>query len=118
NEVEIYFQPQKDKKQFVQFMINPNGLGHAILHTGNSKDVNWNPKWRYAAYRVNNGWGVEIFMPWASLFVHHKPNPGAKAYMDFFRNYVTSSGSIQTAWIPTNGPFAQPVKFGLVNFGK
>ena len=114
--VEVFLLPTSKMDTFMQFSVNPNGLGKELIHRGDQgTDLNWKTAWKYAAAKGADGWNVEIFIPWDSLGLSKAPTPGTEWNADFFRERY-SSGSELSAWAPTGAGFAQPTKFGQIKF--
>lgn len=114
--VEIYLAPNGNFDSYMQFMVNPNGVGKSVIKRGDQgTDLNWNPKWQYAAHKTDKSWRVEIRIPWATLGYQKVPDAGTQWRGDFFRERATSQSEL-SAWSPTGAGFANPMKFGRLQF--
>jgi len=115
--VEIFLMPAGRLDSYVQFAVNPNGIGKAIIKRGDlGTDMNWQPEWKYAAHKTADSWTVEVFIPWASLGLKTPPPSGAEWYANFFRERWTGQFEL-SGWSPTISPFfANPTKFGRIQF--
>ena len=114
--IEAFLLPTSKMDTYMQFSVNPDGLGKEIIKRGDQGiDLNWKTNWQYAAARNADNWCVEIFIPWGSLGLTGAPAPGTEWNADFFRERYTN-GTELSAWAPTGAGFAQPGKFGQLKF--
>ena len=115
--VEVFLMPTGRLDSYVQFSVNPNGIGKAIIKRGDlGTDMNWQPEWKYVAHKAADSWSVEILIPWASLGLKTPPPAGTTWYADFFRERWTGQSEF-SGWSPTISPFfANPTKFGRIQF--
>ena len=114
--VEIFLVPTDGLDSYVQFSVNPNGIGKPIIKRGDrGTDMNWQPDWKYAANKVSDSWSVEVLIPWTSLGLTGAPSSGTEWYANFFRERVTGQTEL-SGWSPTGSGFANPTKFGRIQF--
>ncbi|MHB9138094.1 MAG: DUF4838 domain-containing protein [Victivallaceae bacterium] len=115
---EVFLLPAPQMDSHVQFSVNPGGLGKAVIKRGDrGSDMNWNPAWKYAAFKGKDFWSVEIFIPWECLDLKEMPSPDTSWLADFFRERYTGK-SENSGWSPTGSGFAQPLMFGKIKFAK
>jgi len=115
---EIFLLPTSQMDSHVQFSVNPGGLGRAIIkRADHGSDMNWNPAWKYAAFKGKDFWSVEIFIPWESLDLKEMPKPDTRWTANFFRERYTGKSEL-SGWSPTGSGFAQPLMFGKIRFAK
>ena len=115
---EVFVAPSGGDGGFYQFLVNADGVGLALAHRGDTGvDAGWRPVWQRAGTRDEEGWSVEMTIPWASLDVASIPQPGDMWLVDFFRERYTGEQE-NSAWAPTGGIFAQPHLFGRLVFSR
>ncbi|MGL4630310.1 MAG: carbohydrate-binding family 9-like protein, partial [Leadbetterella sp.] len=115
--VELFFNPSGSKDEYFQFVVNPNGLGKAIVKKGDvGFDKTYDPKWKYTAIKGKTFWTVQIFIPWEDL--GGKPKDGDSWGANFYRTKWKPDYKEYLAWAPTGTKlFAMPELFGKINFG-
>lgn len=114
--VEFFCSPSGADQEFCQFLVNPNGVGRAILMRGDKgEDPAWAPAWTWAAAREGGAWSVEMRIPFTALGLDPAKLAQTTPLVGFFRERYTDKPGL-LAWIPTGGGFAQPLKFGRLRF--
>lgn len=113
---EVFIAPAGGDGGYYQFLVNPHGSRGWRAHRGDTGvDASWKPEWHCGASMGDDGWGVELFIPWTALDLRSGPTPGDLWRGAFYRKRYTGSGS-ESAWSPTGGVFAQPHLFGRLTF--
>lgn len=100
---------------YLHFSINPDGLSRVIRAKGDQGVIFFKSSWQYAAYKDNDHWSAEMFIPWRDILSGDDIPQYLKA--NFCRERFTCKTEL-SAWAPTNGPFAQVARFGLLKFIK
>lgn len=67
--VSIYIDPYLDRTTGYNFRVNPHGVqeDHFIASDGNNRDRDWDAVWDAEVSRDENGWYVEVRIPFSSV---------------------------------------------------
>lgn len=115
--VEFFFYPGHDTTTFVQYSVNPDNLGRVVCQRGDQGiDNTFAPAWRSAAVRRDDGWNVEMFIPWQGLLLDGEPTAGSAFYVNFFRERYAGGRTELSGWSPTGSSFNTPARFGRMLF--
>ncbi|MDD5706046.1 MAG: DUF4838 domain-containing protein [Kiritimatiellae bacterium] len=110
--VELFLMPSTaGGNEWFHFSVNPNGIGRALR----GPSENWKKEWRHAAARTNDRWTAELFIPWASVGTGAVPKNDEEWRGNFGRERYPGKFEV-TAWSPTGGGFAAPMRFGRLRF--
>ncbi|MCP4640368.1 MAG: hypothetical protein GY851_08050 [bacterium] len=91
-----------------------NSIGTRFDETNRNDKVTWNPEWTAKVGESDDGWTVEMRIPFASLGVD-APQPGARWRLNLCR--VGTSDAELTSWAPLAHGFHKPDRFGELLFG-
>ncbi|MCF6175137.1 MAG: DUF4838 domain-containing protein [Victivallaceae bacterium] len=113
---ELYMSQTGSRMDFVQFLANPNSVKKAYIMRGDQgKDNKWLPKWQAKGFKGKDFWSVEMRIPFKSIGITAGKLKGKTVFVNFCRERYAGINEI-SAWSPTMGGFAQPSKFGRMNF--
>ncbi len=112
DDVEIFFDINLDRTSYRHFAVNPAGSAY---DSSSMEGPAWNPEWRRKASVTDNGWSVEIAVPFGSLGLS-TPVEGEAWGVNICR--TRRSGRFEySIWSPTLGGFHDPQHFGSFIFG-
>lgn len=63
----IYIDPFQSGRTALGFFVTPANIQADILYTSNDEDPSWNPVWKSATAVSDQGWTVEIEIPYSML---------------------------------------------------
>jgi hypothetical protein len=63
----VFFDPYKSGLNGFLFLVTASGVQYEAIVTNNDDDSNWNAVWESAVSQDNEGWYVEIKIPYSSL---------------------------------------------------
>ena len=109
--VELFLNPQGDRKGYFHFIINPAGVKYED-HDGNAV---WDRYWLVKTSVSRECWNVEIQIPFASVGISKNSLPSSTWVANFNRKYCVknSENAVLSGWAPTNTPsFIVPTAFG------
>lgn len=116
---EIFFAPSRDKNQYYQFAISPEGMFHSASKVEKPVEGPLDSSWkcsgiRYQAYRDGDaGWSFEMFIPFRGLKNEKAPSP----YETWFMNFVyTRPGSGASSFSLTMGNNHYHELWGKIKF--
>ncbi len=120
DEVEIFLDPEGERKNFFQILVNAAGVIQDIRRTGGLADSNWASGAKSATGRYDKGWTVEMAIPLSSLGV---TAPDTKAF--WVANFCRGRALINPepgenqflSWSRfVKDSFVQPQNFGRIFF--
>jgi len=93
----VFFNPNKDAQNNTEFFVFSSGTqADATESPGNGEDFGWNAVWESATKTVEDGWIVEIMIPYRALRFTQQENPIWG--IQFHRHYRTTRE--QNTWNP------------------
>ena len=94
----VILDPYLDRRNGYRFEVNPNGVRwDGLFQNINDVEANWDGIWEAAAVRDENGWTVEMKIPFQTISF----NPDANTWgINFFRARRSSGENI--AWVSRN----------------
>ncbi len=114
---ELYISRTGTQMNFVQFLANAISTKRAFIMRGDrGLDNNWHPDWQAKGYKGKNYWSVEMLIPFKTLGIKDNRVTDKTFFVNFNRERYAAGSSQLYAWSPTHGGFAQPAKFGRMNF--
>ena len=63
----VFFDTYKSGLNGFLFLVTASGVQYEAVITNNKEDINWNTIWESAVHQDENGWFVEIKIPYSSL---------------------------------------------------
>ncbi len=115
--VEIYLSLTGSQMNFMQFLANAISTKRAFIMRGDrGMDNKWQPKWRAKGYKGKKYWSVEMYIPFKTIGIPDNMVKDKTIFVNFNRERYAAGASELYAWSPTKGGFAQPSKFGRMNF--
>ncbi len=124
--------PELFRTDNVEVLLDPDGDGSDYFHLAVSAgdttydarsadpqthDVEWTGAWRHAVGRGDDGWAVEIAIPFATLGVP-APAEGERWRANLHRTRRAADPDEYQALSPTLGGYHQPERFGELSFGR
>jgi hypothetical protein len=114
---ELFISQTGTKLDFVQFLVNPNAVKKAYIMRGDKgMDNRWQPQWQANSFKGKNFWSTEMVIPFKSLGLTGSNIRQKTIFVNFCRERYANGARALSAWSPTKGSFAQPAKFGKMNF--
>jgi hypothetical protein len=111
DDVEIFLDINLDRTSYYHFAINPVG---AVYDSSSIEGAVWNPMWQKKAVITNNGWSIELAIPFRSLGLS-VPNEGEIWGVNICR--TRRGGKFEySVWSPTYTGFHDPQHFGSFVF--
>jgi hypothetical protein len=113
--VEVFLKTQPEGKPYFHFGLNVIGTRFdAVDREVRNPDDTWNPEWRAAVSRGENGWQAEIEIPFAGL-----GSKGVKPGDVWSANLCREEKPVveNTSWSPCKTGFHEPDRFGDLVFG-
>lgn len=110
--VEVFLSPGEDQASYLHFIVDILNQRYDAL---GADSHGFNPDWKSAVTVSDNGWSVEMALPFSSLGA--KPvAPGDAWFVNLYRNRHASGASEASAWSPSGGSFNLTSKFKPVVF--
>ncbi|MBI4024694.1 MAG: hypothetical protein HY360_06905 [Verrucomicrobia bacterium] len=112
--VEIFLDPANRKNNAYHFIVNASGS----VYDAKEMKPAWNGAWRAVARKTAEGWGAEIFVPFATLGCG-APTPGARWNIKLAReDYGTKDKTpVISSWTFVGNALEDPSAFGDLIFG-
>ena len=109
--VEVFLDPWLSRSFYYHLSMNSLGTRYdSFSRSGPS----WNAQWQTSVSEKENGWTVEIAIPFTELGVQ-PPQPGTQWGVNFNRTDITRGEF--SGWSSTPGTFHAPSFFGILQFG-
>ena len=108
--VEIFLDPNLDRKSYFHFIINADG----ILYDAAGKDKSWNCDAIAHAGRESDAWTLEVAIPFISLGLA-RPREGQKIGFNLARTRWQRTWE-PAQWAATLGDHHMPHRFGILVF--
>jgi len=106
----FYLDPVRDGKSRFCMGVTAFGIPIDYRAPGGVVDRAWNPEWGRAVSRDENGWTLEVRIPFALIGM--TPGAGAELGVNAFR-FTTTGGQEFSGWsIPVGGRLFTPAGFG------
>ena len=117
NELEIFFDPERDGRHVYHFLLNHLGTVCDMKIENAREDPSWNSAWIVKTARHGGGWSAEIAIPWADMGAG-VPVPGDLWRFNICRVRRSSADQAveYSAYSPTFGLFNRPDRFADVVF--
>ncbi|MEN6641840.1 MAG: carbohydrate-binding family 9-like protein [Armatimonadia bacterium] len=87
--------------------------GNVVLDEANQDAQAWNPKLQTAVSKGNNGWSVEIAVPWSELAKAGVKREPLMTFNFGRSRYTGEDPQTHTAWSATYSGFHVPERFGM-----
>jgi hypothetical protein len=114
---EVYMSLTGSRMNFVQFLANAISTKRAFIMRGDrGMDNKWQPKWRAKGYKGKKYWSVEMYIPFKTIGIPKGNIKDNTIFINFCRERYAAGANELYSWSPTMGGFAQPAKFGRMNF--
>lgn len=115
--VEVLLDPDGDGRDYLHLAVNAGGSVYDSRSADpQTHDAAWTGEWQHAVARTDDGWTVELAIPYATLGVT-APAEGASWRMNVHRTRRAVQPNEYQALSPTLGGYHQPEKFGELVFG-
>lgn len=114
---EVYMSLTGSQMNFVQFLANAISTKRAFIMRGDrGMDNKWHPKWQAKGYKGKDYWSVEMYIPFNTIGIPKGNIKDKTIFVNFNRERYAAGANELYGWSPTKGGFAQPAKFGRMNF--
>lgn len=108
NCVEIYWMPDADKDEFLQFAVNSLG---AFFQRGSAKSKTWDSGAKLGSHLGAAGWSFELAVP-VEVLGAGGLLPGRIFKANFYRTRLAVSPMERSCWAPTRASNFMPRRFG------
>ncbi len=116
--VEIILDPDGDGRDYFHLAVNAGDSTYDSRSADpQTHDVEWTGEWRHAVGRGDDGWVVEVAIPFATLDVP-PPSDGESWRANVYRTRRAANPDEYQALSPTLGGYHQPKEFGELIFGE
>ncbi len=115
--IEIFLSPSGNKKSYYHLITNPAGMRfsqHCKSPNPQDFDLKWNPNWVSHTTRTDEGWNVEVAIPFSAFGLKEAPKDGDTWGFNLAREDYPSGAC--SSWAPMNSNFHYPEQFGKISF--
>lgn len=116
--VELILDPRGDGTDYYQFAVNAGGSTWDGFHPdAATSDPDWSAEWRSAVAVGEDGWAVEIAIPFGAIGVEDLDEGDSWRFNVHRTRRSTAQPDEYQALSPTLGGYHQPNMFGELTFG-